>query len=67
MVLAQKDTEATSLRHDLITGHRMELEVLQGTLRRLGRETGVATPWTDAAYAILEPWAIRNARGATKA
>jgi 2-dehydropantoate 2-reductase len=62
LVLAQKDTEATSLRHDLVTGHRMELDALQGTLRRLGRETGIATPWTDAAYAILEPWAIRNAR-----
>jgi 2-dehydropantoate 2-reductase len=61
LVLAQKDTEATSLRHDLLTGHRMELAALQGTLRRLGRRTGVATPWTDAAYAILEPWAIRNA------
>lgn len=61
LVLAQKDTEATSLRHDLLTGHRMELDALQGTLRRLGRETGVPTPWTDAAYAILEPWAIRNA------
>jgi 2-dehydropantoate 2-reductase len=62
LVLAQKDTEATSLRHDLVTGHRMELEALQGTLRRLGRETGIATPWTDAAYAILQPWAIRNER-----
>jgi 2-dehydropantoate 2-reductase len=62
LVLAQKDTEATSLRHDLLTGHRMELEALQGTLRRLGRETGIATPWTDAAYAILQPWAIRNER-----
>lgn len=62
LVLAQKDSEATSLRHDLITGHRMELEALQGTLRRIGRETGVPTPWTDAAYAILEPWAIRNGR-----
>lgn len=62
LVLAQKDTEATSLRHDLLTGHRMELDALQGTLRRLGRQAGVATPWTDAAYAILEPWAIRNAR-----
>lgn len=62
LVLAQKHSEATSLRHDLLTGHRMELEALQGTLRRLGRETGIATPWTDAAYAILEPWAIRNAR-----
>jgi 2-dehydropantoate 2-reductase len=67
LVMAQRDTEATSLRHDLVTGHRMELDALQGTLRRLGRETGVPTPWTDAAYAILEPWAIRNARGATEA
>lgn len=60
LVLAQNDNEGTSLRHDLLTGHRMELEALQGTLRRLGRETGTPTPWTDAAYAILQPWAIRN-------
>ena len=65
LVLAQRDDEGTSLRHDLLTGHRMELEALQGTLRRLGRETGVPTPWTDAAYAILHPWALRNARGTT--
>lgn len=65
LVLAQKDDEASSLRHDLLTGHRMELEALQGTLRRLGREAGIATPWTDAAYAILQPWAIRNARHAS--
>jgi 2-dehydropantoate 2-reductase len=64
LVLAQKDDEGASLRHDLLTGHRMELEALQGTLRRLGRETGIATPWTDAAYAILQPWAIRNERAA---
>jgi 2-dehydropantoate 2-reductase len=63
LVLRQKDSEAASLRHDLLTGHRMELEALQGTLRRFGRETGIPTPWTDAAYAILQPWAIRNARG----
>ena len=66
LVMAQKDTEATSLRHDLVTGHRMELEALQGTLRELGRATGIQTPWTDAAYAILEPWAIRNAKGASR-
>jgi 2-dehydropantoate 2-reductase len=60
LVLAQRDDEGTSLRHDLLTGHRMELDALQGTLIRLGRETGIPTPWTDAAYAILEPWAIRN-------
>jgi 2-dehydropantoate 2-reductase len=62
LVLAQDDDEGTSLRHDLLTGHRMELDALQGTLRRLGRETGTPTPWTDAAYAILEPWAHRNDR-----
>ena len=62
LVLDQADTEGTSLRHDLLIGHRMELETLQGTLRRLGRETGIPTPWTDAAYAILQPWAIRNER-----
>lgn len=62
LVLAQDDDEGTSLRHDLLTGHRMELDALQGNLRRLGRETGIPTPWTDAAYAILEPWAHRNDR-----
>lgn len=62
LVLSQNDDEGSSLRHDLLTGHRMELEALQGTLRRLGRETGIPTPWTDAAYAILQPWALRNDR-----
>lgn len=62
LVLAQADNEGTSLRHDLLTGHRMELEALHGTLMRLGRQTGIPTPWTDAAYAILQPWAIRNDR-----
>lgn len=60
LVLQQPDDEGTSLRHDLLHGRRMEVEALQGTLSRLGREAGVPTPWTDAAYAILEPWAIRN-------
>lgn len=67
LVLAQADEEGTSLRHDLLIGHRMELHALQGTLQRLGRETGIPTPWTDAVYAILEPWAIRNERGARPA
>jgi 2-dehydropantoate 2-reductase len=66
LLLAQVDGAGASLRHDLLTGHRMELEALQGTLSRLGRETGVPTPWTDAAYAILQPWALRNDRPATE-
>lgn len=61
LVETYPDDEGTSLRHDLLRGRRMELEALQGTLVRLGREAGVPTPWTEAAYAVLEPWAIRNA------
>lgn len=59
-VITLPDDEGTSLRHDLLIGHRMELDALQGALRRMGRETGIPTPFTDAAYAVLEPWAIRN-------
>jgi 2-dehydropantoate 2-reductase len=66
LVLAQADTEGASLRHDLLNGRRMELEALQGTLSRLGRETGIPTPWTDATYAILQPWALRNDRRAAE-
>ena len=61
LVLAQADSEGASLRNDLLKGRRMEIEALQGTLSRLGRETGVPTPWTNAAFAVLEPWALRNA------
>jgi ketopantoate reductase len=39
----------------------MELEALQGAVIRLGRRHGIPTPWMDAAYAILQPWARRNA------
>ena len=61
-LLTSQVSEATSsLFRDLVTGHRMELEALQGTVVRLGRRHGVPTPWMDAAYAILQPWAARNA------
>lgn len=61
-LLASQVPEATSsLYRDLITGHRMELEALQGSVVRLGRRHGVPTPWMNAAYAILQPWAQRNA------
>ena len=45
---------------DLITGHRMEVDALQGATLQLGREFGVPTPNMTAAYAILEPWAMRK-------
>ena len=60
LLLSQDASATSSLYHDLVGGHRMELEALQGTAIRLGREHGIATPRLDAAYAILQPWAIRN-------
>jgi len=59
-LLSQHDGATTSLYHDLVTGHRMELEALQGAAIRIGREHGIPTPALDAAYAILQPWALRN-------
>jgi 2-dehydropantoate 2-reductase len=61
LLLAQGDDSKASLHNDLVAGRRMELDALQGATIRLGREFGVATPNMTAAYAILEPWAIRNA------
>ena len=60
LLLSQEASGTTSLYHDLVGGHRMELEALQGTAIRLARRHGIPTPALDAAYAILEPWAMRN-------
>jgi 2-dehydropantoate 2-reductase len=62
LLLSQEASGTTSLYHDLVGGHRMELEALQGTAIRLGRAHGIPTPALDAAYAILQPWAMRNER-----
>jgi 2-dehydropantoate 2-reductase len=62
LLLTRNDDATASLYHDLVTGHRMETEALQGTAIRLGREHAIPTPSLDAAYAILEPWTLRNAR-----
>jgi 2-dehydropantoate 2-reductase len=61
LVSGQVPEATSSLYRDLVTGHRMELDALQGAVVRLGRRHGVPTPWMDAAYAILQPWAQRNA------
>jgi 2-dehydropantoate 2-reductase len=49
----------SSLYHDLVTGHRMELEALHGTLVRLGAKHAVPTPAATAIHAILSPWAAK--------
>lgn len=52
----------SSLYFDLVGGKPLELEALHGTVITLGREHGVPTPMCEAIQAILEPWALRNAR-----
>lgn len=64
LLLAQDATGTTSLYHDLVGGHRIELDALQGTAIRLARRHEIPTPALDAAFAILEPWALRNERTA---
>jgi 2-dehydropantoate 2-reductase len=52
----------SSLHDDLVAGRRMELEGLHGFVVRRAGQHGLAVPMTEAIYAILRPWAIRNER-----
>jgi 2-dehydropantoate 2-reductase len=49
----------SSLYHDLVNAHRMELEALHGTLVRLATAHGVPAPAATAVYALLAPWAAK--------
>lgn len=51
----------SSLHHDLVTGHRMELEALHGTVVARAKRLNLAVPSCEAINAILQPWARRNA------
>ena len=48
-----------SLYYDLAAGRHLEIETLNGTVVRLGRERGVPTPANFAVYAALKPYAER--------
>jgi 2-dehydropantoate 2-reductase len=50
----------SSLHHDLVSGARMELEALHGTVVRRAARLGVPAPASEGIYAILRPWALRN-------
>jgi len=64
LTLAQSVEPASfsSLHDDLMAGRRMELEALHGLVVRRAAELGVPVPMSQAVYAILKPWAIRNER-----
>jgi 2-dehydropantoate 2-reductase len=53
----------SSLHHDLVTGHRMELEALHGTVVARAKRLNLAVPSCEAINAVLQPWARRNAWG----
>jgi 2-dehydropantoate 2-reductase len=53
----------SSLHHDLVSGRRMELETLHGTVVRRAARHDLAVPANQAVYAILRPWALRNESG----
>lgn len=46
-----------SMRQDLDAGRRLELDAICGSIVRLGRKHGIATPVHDIAYACLKPFA----------
>ena len=47
------------LHHDLVHGHRMELDALLGEVVRRGELAGVAVPTSQALYGVLQPWALK--------
>ena len=51
---AVKDITA-SMHLDLERGRRLELEIFNGAVVRMGREVGVATPVNDMLYLVLKP------------
>lgn len=56
------DTTRSSLLIDLSAGKRVEVEALQGSVVRRGREHGVATPVMATLYAVLKPHAEGSQR-----
>ena len=55
----------SSLHDDLVAGRRMELEGLHGFVVRRAAHHALAVPTSEAVYAILKPWAVRNQRAST--
>jgi 2-dehydropantoate 2-reductase len=46
-----------SMAFDLLAGRRLEIEALNGTMVRLGKEHNLSLPFNSAIYAALKPYA----------
>jgi 2-dehydropantoate 2-reductase len=55
----------SSLHHDLVTGHRLELDALHGELTRRAARHGISVPVSETIYALLRPWEIAHERTRT--
>lgn len=60
MAQAAEPGSFSSLHDGLMAGHQMEPETLHGFVVRRAAQHGLAVPTSEAVYAILQPWAIRN-------
>ena len=66
LVLEQADDEGTSLRHDLLIGHRMELDALRGRCAASGRETGIPRPGRTPCTRSSSRWRFGTSGGETR-
>jgi 2-dehydropantoate 2-reductase len=48
----------SSLHHDLVTGHPLELDALHGELTRRAARHGIPVPVSEMIYALLRPWEL---------
>jgi 2-dehydropantoate 2-reductase len=48
----------SSLHHDLVTGHRLELDALHGELTRRAGRHAIAVPVSETIYSLLRPWEL---------
>jgi 2-dehydropantoate 2-reductase len=55
----------SSLHHDLVTGHRLELDALHGELTRRAARHGILVPVSEMIYSLLRPWELARATGST--
>jgi 2-dehydropantoate 2-reductase len=50
----------SSLHHDLVTGHRLELDALHGEVMRRASHHGLSVPVSQMIYSLLRPWELAH-------
>jgi 2-dehydropantoate 2-reductase len=50
----------SSLHHDLVTGHRLELDALHGEVTRRASHHGLSVPVSQMIYSLLRPWELTH-------